>query len=173
MAGVDTLAAYGALVAAVVALWSVWNSWRASHRQLRVSASIGTLLVATGVTQPDYREAGRQVLFKAQNDGPVSVHVQSCGLATTKRRWGRHVIEARMQLTLPQNFRFPQDIMPGRALEAIAELDTFCGDAAPGDWAGYDRPYFIDAVGRSYLGRLDPGFLEELEAVSRERRWRR
>lgn len=169
MPDIDPIAAYGALVATGVALWNGWNTWSARRRRLRVTAYIGTIYVPTGVVTPDYQPAGRQVVFKAQNDGPLSVRVQSCGLARTKWRWGKRVVTARLQLTIPENVQFPQDVGPGHSLDASAELLTFCGSTKPGGWAGYERPYFTDAVGRTYLGNLDGGFMEELESIAEER----
>lgn len=169
MAGIDPLAAYGAFVSTAVAAWSVSESLRQRRRRLRVTCGIGTVYVPTGIVQPNYQPAGRHVSFKAQNDGPLVVRVVSCGLAKTRRRWLRREVVARMQLMIPENVHFPQDVEPGRSLDAVAKLTTFIGTAAADDFIEYDRPYFADALGRTYLGALDRGFLEEIRTACGDR----
>ncbi len=123
----------------------------------------------TGTVTPNYEARGRHVVFKAQNEGPVRIRVQSCGLARTKRGWRRRVVTGREQLLIPNNIRFPQDVAPGDSLEALAEIHMFCGDAKPGDWADLTRAYFTDAIGRTYLGKLAPDFTAELVSISTTR----
>jgi len=166
MPEIDPLAAYAAGLASVTFIWRVVDDYRSRSRRLKVSAYIGTVYVPTGITQPNYQRAGRYVTFKAQNAGPLDVQVQSCGLAKTKLRLGGRRVIAQKQLTLPENFHFPQEIPVGRHVDAIAKLETFVGDSAPSDWDGYDRPYFDDAVGKTHLGPVERELLRELREAS-------
>ena len=167
MPSADPLAVYGALVSTSVALWTIRTTWRAQRPSLRVSADVGTVLVPTGTVSPNYGTVGKYVVFKAENIGALVIRVQSCGLAKTRRRWGRRVVTERLQLTLPEIVPgFPQDIGPGQAYDAPAKLATFWEGCELGEAFDWECAYFIDAVGRTYLGKVTPRLLEALESIA-------
>ena len=173
MPGADLIAVYGAVVATAVALWNVYVTWRARSSILRVSADVATILLPTGNVSPDYKPVGKFVVLKAENVGALTIRVQSCGLAKTKRRWGRRVATERLQLTIPQvGPGFPQDIAPGQAYDAPAELSKFWEGKVPGGTVGYEHAYFVDAVGRTYMGKVAPRLLEELESLAQDQNQR-
>lgn len=172
MPSADPVAVYGAVVATLataIALWNVFVTWRARSPTLRVSADVGTILVPTDPVVANYKPAGEYVVFKAENVGALTIRVQSCGLAKTRRRWGRRVATERLQLTIPEIApSFPQDIAPGQAYDAPAEISTFWEGMLPGGTDGYEQAYFNDAVGGTYLGRVTPRLVEKLESHASE-----
>ncbi len=169
MPSVDPVAAYAATLATLVAIWNVYATWRARSSTLRVSADIGSILLPTDPVLANYKSTGTFVVFKAENVGALTVRVQSCGMARTKRRWGRRVPIERLQLTIPEiSPPFPQDIAPGHAYDAPAGLAKFWEGMAPGRTAGYEHAYFKDAVGRTYLGKVTPRLLDALESYAEE-----
>ena len=158
--GFDWVALYAAVLATSSFLFGVYQYVSGRKRKLEVEVRVSTVLRGAVTT--------RVIGFRARNTGTLPIRVTQCGLASTRRRLFRAVLDEMCALPLPSydlgSPTFPSDVEPHQTFSCYAGLATWCRGLPEGHvWRDFDRVYFVDGIGRRHVAKIPEATLAELE----------
>ena len=159
--GFDWVAMYAAVVATSSFLFGVYQYVSGRTRKLDVAVRVSTILQGPTAT--------RVIGFRARNTGTLPIHVTQCGLASTKRKLLRPILDEMCALPLPSydlgSPTFPSDVEPHQTFSCYAGLETWCRGLPAGHvWRDFDRVYFVDGIGKHHVAKIPEATLAQIES---------